>query len=91
MEKQPDLTRVGLIVVVITVLSVTLFFHLFSFSQRPAYRIICGTNLKGLGTAITVYANDYDDNPRRSNTHWSFLVHIYILFFHYHKLFRMFT
>jgi len=24
-------------------------------------RVVCGTNLKGLGTALTVYANDYDD------------------------------
>lgn len=26
-----------------------------------AKRIVCGTNLKGLDTALTVYANDYDD------------------------------
>ena len=27
-----------------------------------AQRVICGTNLKGLGTAMIVYANDYDDD-----------------------------
>lgn len=27
-----------------------------------AYRIMCGTNLKGLGTALMVYAGDYDGN-----------------------------
>lgn len=61
MDKQPDLTRVGLTVVIITVLFMTLFVHLFWRPKRP-YGLICGTNLKGLGTAITVYANDYDDN-----------------------------
>ena len=30
--------------------------------RNPGYRAFCGTNLKGLGTAMTVYANDYDDN-----------------------------
>jgi prepilin-type processing-associated H-X9-DG protein len=30
--------------------------------KHIAQRVVCGTNLKGLGTAITVYANDYDDN-----------------------------
>lgn len=29
--------------------------------KKIAQRVICGTNLKGLGTAQTVYANDYDD------------------------------
>lgn len=29
--------------------------------RRTPYRVVCGTNLKGLGTAMTVYANDYDD------------------------------
>ncbi len=62
MEKQPDLTRIGLIVVIITVLSVTLFVRLFVRPNIPTSGMVCGTNLKGLGTAITVYANDYDDN-----------------------------
>lgn len=29
--------------------------------KKIAQRVVCGTNLKGLGTAQTVYANDYDD------------------------------
>ena len=29
--------------------------------KRIAKRVVCATNLKGLGTALMVYANDYDD------------------------------
>jgi prepilin-type processing-associated H-X9-DG protein len=29
--------------------------------KKIAQRVVCGTNLKGLGTAQAVYANDYDD------------------------------
>ncbi len=29
--------------------------------KRISTRVVCGTNLKGLGTAMTVYANDYED------------------------------
>jgi prepilin-type processing-associated H-X9-DG protein len=34
---------------------------LYHSTCRPPIRVICGTNLKGLGTAMIVYANDYDD------------------------------
>ncbi len=29
--------------------------------KKISTRVVCGTNLKGLGTAVSVYANDYDD------------------------------
>jgi competence protein ComGC len=29
--------------------------------KKISSRVVCGTNLKGLGTAASVYANDYDD------------------------------
>ncbi|MBE0534608.1 MAG: hypothetical protein IH624_02985 [Phycisphaerae bacterium] len=29
--------------------------------KRISTRVVCGTNLKGLGTAMMVYANDYED------------------------------
>ncbi|MHC4927795.1 MAG: H-X9-DG-CTERM domain-containing protein [Planctomycetota bacterium] len=32
-----------------------------SRTKRIAERVVCGTNLKGLATALIVYANDYDD------------------------------
>lgn len=32
-----------------------------SKTKHMAQRVVCGTNLKGLATAMTVYANDYDD------------------------------
>ncbi len=34
----------------------------FGKVRHIASRVVCGTNLKGLGTAMIVYANDYDDN-----------------------------
>jgi prepilin-type processing-associated H-X9-DG protein len=30
--------------------------------RQLAYRLMCGTNLKGLGTAMMVYSNDYDES-----------------------------
>ncbi|MEN8128468.1 MAG: prepilin-type N-terminal cleavage/methylation domain-containing protein [Planctomycetota bacterium] len=37
-----------------------------------ARRVVCATNLKGLGTAITVYANDYDDkSPQLGKGPWA--------------------
>ena len=30
-------------------------------TRKIAQRVVCGTNLKGLSTAMTVYANDYSD------------------------------
>jgi len=44
--------------------------------RRPrstAYRMICGTNLSGIGKAMLIYANDYDDEfPRAAgpNSKW---------------------
>ena len=63
MEKQPKLTLIGLIVVIL----VTSFVFLVLIPVRDkisriANKIVCGTNLKGIGTSIIVYSNDYDDN-----------------------------
>ena len=30
-------------------------------TRQIAFRMVCGTNLKGLGTAMLIYANDYDE------------------------------
>ena len=61
MEKQSTLTRVGLLVLTIVIIFIILLFLLFPrISRPPRHRLICGTNLKGLGTAMAVYANDYE-------------------------------
>ena len=60
MKKQNGITLVDTIILVI-ILCVALFFWAqYTFNNHPQYRPMCGTNLKGLGTAMQVYANDYD-------------------------------
>jgi prepilin-type processing-associated H-X9-DG protein len=48
-----------IVIVFILLMLITLVLNL---KYLPASRVICGTNLKGLGTAMMVYANDYNDN-----------------------------
>lgn len=38
-----------------------------SKSKKVAQRVVCGTNLKGLSTAMFVYCNDYDDTLPTTN------------------------
>ncbi|MEN6308501.1 MAG: prepilin-type N-terminal cleavage/methylation domain-containing protein [Anaerohalosphaeraceae bacterium] len=38
--------------------------------KKIAQRVICGTNLKGLGNAQMVYANDYDDEYAVQGGSW---------------------
>ena len=41
-------------------------------SHQIAYRMVCGTNLSGLGKSMLIYANDYDDKfPFISNQNMS--------------------
>lgn len=62
MEKSSKLTLVGLIVVAVTLsFMVLLAIAGLKLVKKIAVHVVCGTNLKGLGTACTVYANDYDD------------------------------
>ena len=47
------------------------------FVRRVAFRMVCGTNLSGIGKAMLIYANDYDDKfPRAggSTTIWGTIV-----------------
>jgi hypothetical protein len=42
--------------------------------RQIAFRMVCGTNLSGIGKAMLIYANDYDDELPRSggrNSTWS--------------------
>ena len=62
MEKQSKLTLTGFVVVIFVVA----FWFLIIIPglqkvKRIEGRVLCGTNLKGLGTAMIVYANDHDD------------------------------
>jgi len=51
---------------------IPIFIHLFPIvhimpiaHRGVAYRMVCGTNLSGIGKAMLIYANDYDDEfPR---------------------------
>ena len=50
-----------LVVIAIIAMLLAILMPALSKVKKIAQRVICGTNLKGLGTAQTVYANDYDD------------------------------
>lgn len=43
-------------------------------TRQIAFRMVCGTNLSGIGKAMLIYSNDYDDKLPRSggkNTLWT--------------------
>lgn len=50
-----------LVVIAIIAMLLAVLMPALSKVKKIAQRVVCGTNLKGLGTAQTVYANDYDD------------------------------
>jgi prepilin-type processing-associated H-X9-DG protein len=40
-------------------------FYSIIFDRKPAYNMVCGSNLSGIGKAMFIYANDYaDELPR---------------------------
>ena len=49
------------VTVVITPLMLAILMPALAKTKHIAMRVVCGTNLKGLSTAMTVYMNDYDD------------------------------
>lgn len=62
MQNRKALTRLDVVItIVIIVVLLAVFMPRLHVGLKPASRMICGTNLKGLGTAQVVYANDYDD------------------------------
>ena len=50
-----------LVVIAIIAMLLAILMPALSKVKKIAQRVICATNLKGLGTAQTVYANDYHD------------------------------
>ncbi|MCE5185903.1 MAG: hypothetical protein LLF76_07240 [Planctomycetaceae bacterium] len=75
MEKNSDLTLIDLAVIVclmvLGILVAPVVFQNLDLFRRHG-RVVCGTNLKGLGNACVVYANDYDDEyPRLGYGYWA--------------------
>jgi hypothetical protein len=64
MKKRTGITLIEVIVLIIVILFVIVILSASFLQQvrKRAIRVICGTNLKGLGTAFMIYSNDYDDN-----------------------------
>ena len=50
-----------LCIVLVILLLIALLMPALNKVKRVSTRVVCGSNLKGLGTAISVYANDYED------------------------------
>lgn len=50
-----------LVVIAIIAMLLAILMPALSKVKKIAQRVVCGTNLKGLGTAQTVYAHDYSD------------------------------
>lgn len=60
--KKKGFTLIELLVVIaIIAMLLAILMPALNKVKKIAQRVICGTNLKGLGTAQTVYANDYED------------------------------
>lgn len=51
-----------LVVIAIIAMLLAILMPALNKVKKIAQRVVCGTNLKGLGTAQTVYANDYADS-----------------------------
>jgi prepilin-type N-terminal cleavage/methylation domain-containing protein len=60
--KKKGFTLIELLVVIaIIAMLLAILMPALNKVKKIAMRVVCGTNLKGLGTAQSVYANDYDD------------------------------
>ncbi len=62
MAKQSNLTLVGLIVVILVISFVLSLTIPLASIMKYSERIICKSNLEGLGKAMMLYSNDYDGN-----------------------------
>lgn len=60
--KRKGFTLIELLVVIaIIAMLLAILMPALNKVKKIAQRVVCGTNLKGLGTAQSVYANDYED------------------------------
>lgn len=68
--KKKGFTLIELLVVIaIIAMLLAILMPALNKVKKLAMRLVCGTNVKGLGTAMNVYAFDYDDQfPRKSGS-----------------------
>jgi prepilin-type N-terminal cleavage/methylation domain-containing protein len=62
-----------LVVIAIIALLMGILMPALSRVRQIAFRMVCGTNLSGIGKAMLIYANDYDDELPRAGgrgTEW---------------------
>src|SRR5512146_2736843 len=73
--KKKGFTLVELLVVIaIIALLMGILMPALAKVRQMAFRLTCGTNLAGVGKAMLIYANDYDDElPRAAgrNSVWN--------------------
>ena len=66
--KRKGFTLVELLVVIaIIALLMGILMPALSKVRQIANRLVCGTNLSGIGKAMMVYANEYDDEFPRAH------------------------
>jgi prepilin-type N-terminal cleavage/methylation domain-containing protein len=66
-----------LVVIAIIALLMGILMPALARVRQIAFRMVCGTNLSGIGKAMLIYANDYEDEfPRAGgrNSEWSFQI-----------------
>ena len=75
MRKKKGFTLVELLVVIaIIALLMGILMPALARVRQIAFRMVCGTNLSGIGKAMLIYSNDYDDELPRAggrNAAWS--------------------
>jgi len=73
--KRKGFTLVELLVVIaIIALLMGILMPALARVRQIAFRMVCGTNLSGIGKAMLIYANDYEDELPRSggrNSEWA--------------------
>ncbi|MBA7602250.1 hypothetical protein ES703_09336 [subsurface metagenome] len=75
MRKKKGFTLVELLVVIaIIALLMGILMPALARVRQIAFRMVCGTNLSGIGKAMLIYSNDYDDEMPRAggrSAQWS--------------------
>jgi hypothetical protein len=56
----------GIVSPVVLLFFAAILIPAFLHERQIAFRMVCGTNLSGIGKAMLIYANDYDDQFPRS-------------------------